>query len=194
MVLRAGQSLILRHTFSGAGLTPSDQGPSLTANANLVPSGGVLTLVGASGQETRASGVGANVVAQIKVNFGNSAGTDRRVRLRVRRDSGETGNFIEAEISRTAGAVTLRRSDALSLTDLGSAGLTVSDSTNYWLRISAVGSRLELLTSTDGATFTSRIVATEALYVTNRDVVIRLFDNVASPTLTVDDLLVWRAP
>lgn len=185
---------LLLHTFSGASLTPSDLGPSFEANANLPVTGGVLTKSGSGSQESRALGVGANVVAQIKVNFGNSAGTDRRAQLRIRRDAASTNDFIEVELSRTGGSITLRRVDAGSATNIGSAAVTVADSTNYWVRISADGSRLEVFTSTDGAAWTSRITATESAYVTNQAVVLRLVDNVASPTLTIDDLLVWRAP
>ena len=185
---------LLRHTFSGASLTPSDLGPSFEANANLPVTGGVLTKSGSGSQQTKAPGVGANVVAQMRVNFGNSAGTDRRAQLRVRRDAGATGDFIQVQLDRTLGNVVLHRSDANSLTTLGSASVTLADSTNYWVWISAVGSRLQVFTSTDGAAWTSRITATESAYVTNQAVEIRLVDNVASPTLTIDDLLFWRAP
>ena len=193
LTVRERRLLRLRHTFSGASLTPSDLGPSFEANANLPVTGGVLTKSGSGSQQTKALGVGANVVAQMKVNFGNSAGTDRRAQLRVRRDAGDTGDFFQVQLDRTLGNVVLHRSDANSLTSLGSVSLTVSDSTNYWVRIAATGSRLEVSTSTDGATFTSLIVAADTAYPSNQAVEIRLVDNVASPTITVDDLLVWRA-
>ena len=67
----------------------------------------------------------------------------------------------------------------------------MTDSTDYWLRFAAIGSRLEAWTSTNGTSWTSRAVVSETTYMSQRGFSIRLVDNVANPTITVDDLLVW---
>ncbi len=191
-VLTPRRRYLLRHTFSGASLTPSDQGPSFTtASGTPVVSDGVLSM--GSNFSIFASGLAANVVVQAKVNFGGSAGSDRRVEIQARA-SAANANTVSAVLSRSSNSIVIWRRDggtATTLATLNSAGL--SDSTNYWVRFVLRGSALEVFTSTDGATFTSRVTATEATYATNTGLALRLDDN-GTRTITVDDLLVWRAP
>ena len=191
ITVRERRRLVLRHTFSGASLTPSDQGPSFSVS-EFAPSvsGGVMAMGASQPIGVFASGVGANLVAQMKVNFGNSAGADRRASIQIRA-SAYNGNVIEALLSRSADQIALWRRDAGAVTTLAavnSAGL--ADSTDYWLRIVASGSNLQVLTSTDGSAFTSRITYSEPLYVANTGLGIRLVDN-GTRTITVDDLRVW---
>lgn len=186
-----GRRYLLRHTFSGASLTPSDQGPAFsTISGTPSVTGGVLTKVGASLLGVAVTVGTANAAIQAKVNFGNSAGSSRRVGLSLRRDG--SNNMIEAMLYRTGGNVQIIRRDAGAATILADVGgLGTADSTDYWLRLTVAGSRLEALTSTDGSTFTSRAVVTEPLYTANTGVRVLLDDDAASPTITVDDLLVW---
>lgn len=182
---------LLRHTFSGASLTPSDLGPAVSVS-EFAPSvsGGVMAMGASQPTGIFASGVGANVVAQMRINFGNSAGADRRASIQIRA-SAYTGNVIEALLYRSSDQIALWRRDAGAVTVLAgvnSAGL--ADNTDYWLRIVARGSNLEVLTSTNGSTFTSRITYSEPLYVANTGLGIRVVDN-GTKTVTVDDLLVW---
>lgn len=190
VVLRAGQSLVLRHTFSGASLTPSDLGPSFsTSSGTPTVSGGVLGM-GAINATIYAAGLAANITVQAKVNFGNSAGADRRFEIQARA-SAANGNTVSAVLFRSSNSIVVWRRDAGSATTLAtvsSAGLL--DSTNYWVRFVLRGSNLEVLTSTDGTTFTSRVTVTESTYAANTGLALKLDDN-GTGTITVDDLLVW---
>ena len=191
ITVRERRRFVLRHTFSGAALTPSDLGPALGVSESAPSvSGGVMAMGASQPTGVFASGVGANLVAQMKVNFGNSAGADRRASIQIRA-SAYNGNVIEAVLHRTNDQIALWRRDAGAVTTLAtvnSAGL--ADSTDYWLRIVARGNNLQVLTSTDGTTFTSRITYSEPLYGANTGLSIRLVDN-GTQTITVDDLRVW---
>lgn len=192
VVLRAGQSLVLRHTFSGASLTPSDQGPSLTTISGTASvTGGVLTKVGATNLEVRAHGLAANITYQAKFNFGASAGANRRMLLRARQDSGTGDNRFQLTINRVAGQLVLARVDAGTPTTIGSVSVTINNSTDYWLRWVMRGSRHEVLLSTDGVSFASQIVVTDAAYSAQTTVGAFIIDDAASPTATIDDLMVW---
>lgn len=181
---------LLRHTFSGAALTPSDLGPALTTNyGTVIVSGGVLSF-GVANVGLFVPNIGANIVAQVRVNFGNSAGGDRRVSIQARA-SAMSGNVVEAVLYRSSDQIALWRRDAGAVTVLASSGaLSLADSTDYWLRLVLRGSNLEVLTSTDGTTFTSRITHSEPLYVANTGLGIKIDDN-GTQTIIVDDLMVW---
>lgn len=192
-VLTPHRRFLLRHTFSGAALTPSDQGANLRDTGTLaVVSGGVLTKTTASNCLIVAAIGAPNLVVQWKTNFGNSAGTDRRSQIRVRHTYGVSRyNFM---LYRSSNVVKIQRFDSgTTTTDLASVAYAMADSTNYWVRAIAAGPRLELLVSTDGTTFTSMAAVTDTTYAAGagEDFEIDLVDNVASPTILVDDLLVW---
>lgn len=193
ITVRERRRLILRHTFSGASLTPSDLGPALVgAGGTAVVSGGVLAQGDSTTLVLLATNLGADIIAQARVNFGNSAGATRALQIQARFAS--AGNYVRVFLSRSGDSLTIQRADAFANTTLASVGsLGLADSTHYWLRFRLSGSRLEALTSTDGSTFTSRVVVTEPLYATNRDLRLVLQDGAASPTITVDDLLVWTS-
>lgn len=192
-VLTPGPRYLLRHTFSGAALAPSDLGPPFTVNGGVAAvSGGVLAAKANGSTTLDAVTLAANIVAQCRVNFGNSIGTDRRFEIQARA-SAANGDTISAVLHRTSGNVQIWRRDAGTATVLGTQAVTVADSTDYWLRLIVRASRIELLTSTDGLVFVSRLVVTEATYAANTGLAIRLTDNVASPTIIADDLMVWAA-
>lgn len=191
---RRGYRYLLRHTFSGASLTPSDLGPSLTA-ATGTPSvsGGVLGMAASNPITVFAAGLAANLVIQARVNFGNSAGADRRVEIQARASAADA-NTVSAVLYRSNNQILIWRRDAgtaTTIATLNSAGLI--DSTDYWVRFVLRGSSLEVLTSTDGATFTSRLTATESTYATNTGLALRANDN-GTQTIIVDDLMVWTPP
>lgn len=194
LTVRERRLLRLRHTFSGASVTPSDLGPSFTTvSGTPVVSGGVLSKAGASNLILAAPINASNATVQARVNFGNSAGTDRRIGLALRRD--DSNNMIEGLLYRTGGNVHIVRRDAGAATILADVGgLGFADSTDYWLRVVMRGSRIELLTSTNGTTFVSRAVVTETLYASNTGMRLLLTDDVSSPTAQADDLLVWGSP
>lgn len=186
---------LLRHTFSGASLTPSDQGPPLTAYyATPTVSGGVLVMDPASiTVGVWNASVGANVDAQVRVNFGNSAGASRRVLLQIRM-SDVNDNTIEAVINRADDSLALWRRDASVVTVLaGVSSVGLQDSTDYWLRLRAVGNQIEVFTSLNGTTWTRQMTVTEALYASNAGVGARLIDD-GTKTITLSDFVVWRAP
>lgn len=189
VVLRAGRPIVLRHTFSGASLAPSDQGPSFSTSVGTpAVSGGVLSM--GSNFTIYAAGLAANLVVQARVNFGNSAGADRRFEIQARA-SAANADTVSAVLYRSSNAIVIWRRDAgtaTAIATLNSAGLL--DSTDYWIRFVLRGSNLEVLTSTDGTTFTSRVTATESTYATNTGLALKLDDN-GTRTITVDDLLVW---
>lgn len=195
ITVRERRLLRLRHTFSGASLTPSDQGPAFSTAENVpTVSGGVMAIGASQPLGVFAAGLAANVIAQMRVNFGNSTGTDRRASLQIRA-SAYNGNVIEAVLHKTADNVQIWRRDAGPATTLAiSAALSLQNSTDYWLRVRAVGNVIEVFTSTDERIWTSRVTATESLYATNTGLAVRLADNGTPRTITVDDLLVWRAP
>ena len=196
LTVRERRLLRLRHTFSGASLTPSDLGPNLRDTGVLATvGGGVLSKTSASACLIVAALAAPNLVVQWKTNFGNSAGADRRAQIRVRHTAGVSRyNFV---LYRSSNLVKIQRFDSgTTTTDLASVAYAMADSTNYWCRCIANGPRLELLVSTNGTTFTSLAAVTDTTYAagSGEDFEIDLIDNVASPTIQVDDLLVWRAP
>lgn len=197
ITVRERRLLLLRHTFSGASVTPPDQGPSITTAAGTPSvSGGVLKNSDANQVNLRARTGAANLVVQWKTNFGNSAGTDRRAQIRVRHNVGVSRyNFV---LYRSSDLVKIQRFDSgTTTTDIASVAYAMANSTDYWCRAIANGSSLTLQVSTDGAAFTTIATATDSTYLTcpaGSDFEIDLIDNVASPTIQVDDLLIWRAP
>jgi hypothetical protein len=184
---------LLRHTFSGASVTPSDLGPSLTTvSGPAVVSGGVLATSGGSDCQLGLTTLAVNVAMQVKVNFGGGAGTNRRVFLRARDDNAGATRY-EAILYRsgTTGLEINRRTGGGPV-PLGFSAISIVDSTPYWFRFVAVGNRLEALFSTDGSTFVSKLVVTDATYPNVAGVQLLLQDNAVSPTLTADDFLIWR--
>lgn len=195
ITVRERRLLLLRHTFSGASLTPSDQGPAITTVSGTPSvSGGVLSKANATNVELKAVGLAANVIYQAKLNFGDSAATNRRMLLRARQDSGNGADRFQLTLNRAANQIVLARVDAGTPTTIASVSYTVNGSTNYWLRWVMNGSRHEVLISTDGVTFASQFTATDAAYVGQTAIGLFLIDDAVTPTCTVDDLLVWRAP
>lgn len=191
MLSRSPIRYLLRHTFSGASLTPSDQGPSLTVDSGTpIVSGGALTKTVSGNSGVRVDSLAVNAVIQAKVNFGGSSGSDRRAFLRLR-DGGATGNRYEAALLRSGTTgLQINRRDNNAATQLGFSAFGVVDNTDYWVRFVVRGSTFEAFSSTDGVTFTSRLVVTDSTYLYSGIAVI-LIDNAVSPTLQVDDLLVW---
>ena len=101
ITVRERRRYLLRHTFSGAAVTPSDQGPSLTTVAGpAVVSGGRLATSGGSDCQLGVPTLAVNVAIQVKVNFGNGAGTNRRAFLRAR-DDHAASNRYEAVLYRS---------------------------------------------------------------------------------------------
>lgn len=189
---RVGLRCLLRHTFSGASLTPSDQGPSFSTISGTASVGsGVLTKVGATNLEVRAHGLAANITYQARFNFGASAGANRRMLLRARQDASTGDNRFQLTINRVAGQLVLARVDSGTPTTIGSVSVTIANSTDYWLRWVMRGSTHEVLFSTDGTTWSSQIVVTDATYTTQTSIGVFVIDDAASPTATIDDLLVW---
>ena len=195
MTVRERRLLRLRHTFSGASLTPSDLGPAFeVAGGTATVSGGVLAQADATTLIVRTTPLAANVVVQAKVNFGNSAGTARAVYVQPRHTEA-TGNAVRARLDRTAQTLTIARLDAFTATTLATVGsLSLADSTWYTLRFSCSGSTLRAQAFTADGTLVAEAVVTEPLYVAQVGIRVALFDNVASPQVTIDDLLVWMAP
>lgn len=192
ITVRERRRFVLRHTFSGASLAPSDQGPSFgTSSGTPSVSGGVLTKVGTTTLEIYAVNVGSNIVMQAKVNFGNSDGAARRVQLRLRRDDVDAQNYFTLIFTRTD--LELSRRDSGVATQLAFTSFATANSTNVWLRYSARGSRHEVWTSADGSTFTSRIVVTDAAYQTQTRIGALIVDNGTTSEVTIDDLLVWTS-
>lgn len=184
---------LLRHTFGGAAVTPSDQGPNLTDIGGIATvSGGVLSKTGAAASTLRARLGVANFVVQWKTNFGGSAGADRRSQVRVRHDTAASNryNFV---LYRSSNTLKIQRADAGVTVDLLDVPTALADSTNYWTRGVVRGNYLEILLSTDGVTWVSKGSVTDANYPTapaGNDFEINLVDN-GTTSITVDDLLVW---
>lgn len=194
LTVRERRLLRLRHTFSGASLTPSDLGPSFTTVSGTPSvSGGVLSKADATNVELRANGLAANIVYQAKLNFGNSAATNRRMLLRARQNA-DGSNRFQLTLNRASNQIVLARVDASTPTTIASVSYTVAGSTDYWLRWVMNGSRHEVLISTGGATFASQFTATDAAYASQTAIGLFLIDDAVTPTCTVDDLLVWMAP
>lgn len=191
-VLTPRRRYLLRHTFGGAAVTPSDQGPGLTTVAGpAVVSGGRLATSGGNDCQLGITTLAANVAIQAKVNFGSSAGTNRRAFLRVR-DDHAAANRYEAILYRTSTTgLQLNRRDAGAVTQLAFAAISIVDSTDYWFRLVVVGNRLEGFFSTNGVTFVSMVVATDSTYPSVSGIQLLLQDNAVSPTIIADDLLVW---
>lgn len=195
LTVRERRLLRLRHTFSGASLTPSDLGPSFTTVSGTPSvSGGVLSKANATNVELKAAGLAANIVYQAKLNFGSSTATNRRMLLRARQDSSSGADRFQLTLNRAANQIVLARVDAGTPTTIASVSYTFNGSTDYWPRWVMRGSVHEVLISTDGTTFASQFTATDAAYASQTAIGLFLIDDAVTPTCTVDDLLVWRAP
>lgn len=190
-ILFGSRRYLLRHTFTDTLLTP-DYGPTLTLTSGTpVVSGGTMRKTNSSNSSISVSPLRIDVVAQVKFNFGNSVGTDRRGFVRLRNE-GATGNRYDAVLYRSnTPGLEINRRDNNVVTQLGFAAFTVADSTDYWVRFEVQGTRFEAWTSTDGIVFVSRLVVTDSTYLSYSGVEIVLVDNVASPTIQADDLMVW---
>ena len=170
---------LLRHTFSGASLTPSDLGPNLAVlSGAMTVSGGTLKNNGVANSRAGVT-LAANVTLEAKFRFAStSASADQRVVLNVRSDLAVASyNNLEVVASKTGAYIQLGSRAGGSLTDISTVGLAWSADTDYWMRVVASGSRIEVLTSTNGTAFTSRIVATSALYPTQTGIEARIQDS-----------------
>ena len=179
ITVRERRRFVLRHTFSGASLTPSDQGPNLAVLSGAMSvAGGVLKNNGVANSRAGVA-LAANVRQEAKFRFAStSASADQRVVLNVRSDlAASSYNNLEAVASKTGAYIQLGSRASGSLTDISTVGLAWSADTDYWMRVVVSGSNLQVLTSTDGTTFTSRIVATSALYPTQTGVEVRIQDS-----------------
>ena len=182
-VLTPRRRYLLRHTFSGASLTPSDQGPNLAVlSGAMTVSGGTLKNNGVANSRAGVT-LAANVTLEAKFRFAStSASADQRVVLNVRSDlvaasDNNLYNNLEVVASKTGAYIQLGSRAGGSLTDISTVGLAWSADTDYWMRVVASGSRIEVLTSTNGTAFTSRIVATSALYPTQTGIEARIQDS-----------------
>lgn len=187
-----GGALLLLHTFSGA-LTPSDVGPSLVTDGGApAVSGGSLIKTTASNLNLRAPGVGVNVVAQWRVNFGDSPGATRAAYLRVR--VVDNTNAYEAQLFRTGTTgLGITRRVAGSGTSLDFSAATVEDSTDYIVRFAAVGDRLTAELFTPAGVLITSVTATDATFPAASGVGLWLLDSDAAPTVQADDLQAWAA-
>lgn len=199
LILRRGRRYLLKHSFSGNTLAPSDLGPSLSAIIGAaIPSGGVLRHNGLPNYLVGANVGASNLVIQARFRFDAlSIAGDIRAILKLRSNllNDASDNSVEATLSRSGGSISLGTRASGVFSSLGSVGLAFSDGVDYWLRVVARGTSLELLTSTDGVNFTSRLTGTSALYLTQTGVEIRVQDggsdgNGANACIA-DDLLVW---
>lgn len=179
ITVRERRLLLLRHTFSGSALTPSDQGPNLAVVAGaMTVSGGVLKNNGVANSRVGVA-LAANVVVESKFRFNSlSASSDIRLILNVRSDLAVASyNNLEIVAGKSGGYIQLGSRASGSLTDISTVGLAWSADTDYWMRVIPRGSRIEVLTSTTGSAWTSRIVATSALYPSQTGVEARIQDS-----------------
>lgn len=192
-ILGGSRRYRLRHSFSGAAVTPSDLGPPLLTDGGApAVSGGRLTKTTASNLNLRAADVGVNVVAEWRVNFGASPGVTRAAYLRVR--VVDNTNAYEAQLFRTGTtSLVIARRVAGAGTTLGSSATAVVDSTDYLVRFSAVGDRLVAeLFSAAGALVTS-VSVTDTTFPAASGVGLWLLDSDAAPTVQADYLEAWAA-
>lgn len=201
ITVRERRRYLLRHTFSGASLTPSDLGPNLTTSIGTpVVSGGTLSksgvgnLVVGTGTAGAPISLGAsNIVAQCRMNFGDSAATDRRVLLKCRSDI--NGNVIEFGIHRLVGGgtgVQIGSRASGSLTVIGFQSATIADSTWYVFQARLFGTSLRALLGPDGGLLTEYLAATSGLYLSQAAIEAAIID--ANSTIQLSELEVWRAP
>lgn len=179
----------LRHTFSGASLTPSDLGPNLTAESGTPSvSGGVVKASSATTLEIgyKAANLAINATHDVWLNFGNSAGTSRVFYVRLRRHP-STDNSLWVRISRSSDQIRLDKIvDGVITTVATQDSAGIADSTDYLARVVASGTSIRVLFGTSVATLTERIAATVTEHTSNGGIGLILADNVASPTLHVD--------
>lgn len=189
LTVRERRLLRLRHTFSGAGLTPSDLGPNLTTDTGTPSvSGGVLKPASATTLEVgyKAVNLAVNATHDVWLNFGNSAGTSRSLYVRLRRHP-STDNSLWVRFNRTSDQIRLDKIVDGVITQVAiqnSAGL--SNSTTYLARVIALGTSIRVLFGTSDASLTERVSATVTEHTSNGGIGLILADNVASPTLQVD--------
>jgi len=182
---------LLRHTFSGAGLTPSDQGPSLSVESGTANiSGGVVAPSSATALEiANYASVAVNAVWEARFNFGNSAGTARIFYMRIRQNGNDS---VWVRHDRTNDRIRIDRIDNSVVTQVGvknAAGL--ADSTWYVTRVIAQGDSYRVLFGPDTGALSEIIAATFSGFSTNGGLGVILADNVASPTLQLDRYEVW---
>lgn len=183
---------LLRHTFGGSNLTPSDLGPAFEAAAGTpVVNGGALSAADATTLIVRTTPLAANLTVEARINFGNSAGTTRAFYVQPRHLEA-AGDAVRARLDRTAQTLTIVRLDGFVATTLATAGsLSLADDTEYVLRFAVKGSRLYAEACTGAGALIASATVTEPLYASQVGMRVALFDNVASPTIQVDDLQVW---
>lgn len=179
ITVRERRRYLLRHTFSGASLTPSDLGPNLAVLSGAMSVGsGVLKNNGVANSRVGVA-LAANVVVESKFRFNSlSASSDIRHTLNVRSDLAVASyNNLEIVAGKSGGYIQVGSRASSSLTDISTVGLAWSADTDYWMRVIARGSRIEVFTSTNGSAWTSRIVATSALYSSQTGVEARIQDS-----------------
>ena len=182
---------LLRHTFSGASLTPSDLGPSLTAHAGtFAGSGGVCWCSSDTNGDNATADVGAaNLYARVTIRGTLASATDfREPQLIVRYL--DANNYLSIR-SVSGSAYQLLKTDGGSASVIATAAATFLDGTDYRFEVRCAGNRIEAFL--DGVSkFVHVLSGGDTKYSAYTRVGLRLRKSGSPATAASwDDLLVW---